>query len=180
MMVNAKVMCRTALLFLLFACSWHTAALADSRYLLFGPPFSKVAFRAYKLGLLPVDGNFRQFTGRLTYEPSDHSKCRVDLQIDAASLATEDPAMRTIVAGPDFLDVTDFPSLAYTGTCEGHGIQGTLGMHGVNGPFELEVTWTDSEVQAAGRLLRAAWGMTALPALAGRTIRIEVSIPLTK
>jgi hypothetical protein len=33
-------------------------------------------------------------------------------------------------------------------------------------------------VEAEGRLLRATWGMTALPNLAGRTIRIRVSIPL--
>ena len=86
--------------------------------------------------------------------------------------------MRAIVAGPDFLDVTEFPSLAYTGSCEGGAIDGTLGMHGVSHPFTLDVTWTPDEVHAEGRLLRASWGMTAMPALAGRTIRIKVSIPL--
>ena len=46
-------------------------------------------------------------------------------------------------------------------------------------PFALTLTWTPDSVHGEGRLARADWGMTALPLLAGRTIRIRVSIPLT-
>lgn len=177
-MMNAKVMRVCAVLFLMPAAGIQKAAQAEPRTIQFAPPTSEVAFRAYKLGLLPLDGEFRHFTGRLTYDPNDHTICRVDLQIDAASLVTDEPSFQDTVAGPDFLDVERFPSLAYTGTCDGDEVDGTLGMHGVVRPFPLSLTWTDQGVRAQGRLLRAAWGMTALPGLAGRTIRILVSIPL--
>jgi hypothetical protein len=42
----------------------------------------------------------------------------------------------------------------------------------------LALTWAADGVSAEGRLVRANWGMTALPLLAGRTIRIRVVIPL--
>jgi polyisoprenoid-binding protein YceI len=178
MMVKAKVMRNTAVVFLLSAIAWPTIASAEPRLLQFGPPSSEVAFRAYKLGLLPLDGRFQHFGGRLSYDPYNHGNCQVELSVDAASLATEDPSMLAIVAGPDFLDVTDLPSLSYSGSCDGGTIYGILEMHGVSHPFKLDLTWAPDEVHSEGRLLRAAWCMTAMPTLAGRTIRIKVSIPL--
>ena len=153
-------------------------ASAEPRQLRFGPPSSEVDFRAYKLGVLPADGTFARFSGQLSYDPEDHARCQVELHVDAASVASDDATTRTIVPGPDFLDAARFPSLAYTGTCNASGLDGTLDMHGVAHPFALTVTWTHDGVVAEGRLVRADWGMTALPALGGRTIRIRVSIPL--
>ena len=153
-------------------------AAAEPRQLRFGPPSSEVDFRAYKLGVLPADSTFARFSGQLSYDPEDHARCQVELHVDAASVTSDDPTTRTMVPGPDFLDVARFPSLAYTGTCNTNGLDGTLDMHGVAHPFALTVTWTRDGVVAEGRLVRADWGMTALPALGGRTIRIRVSIPL--
>ena len=51
-------------------------------------------------------------------------------------------------------------------------------MHGVTHPFELSLTWSKDAVVAEGRLLRADWGMTAMPILGGRTVRIRVTVAL--
>jgi hypothetical protein len=51
-------------------------------------------------------------------------------------------------------------------------------MHGVARPFELSLDWNRDGVVAEGRLVRAEWGMTAMPALGGRTVRIRVAVPL--
>jgi polyisoprenoid-binding protein YceI len=171
---------RSALtLFALFLACLPASGEAQPRRISFGPPSSEVAFRAYRLGILPLDGKFTRFTGWLSYDPDHPEFCEVHLDIEAASLDIAEPApMRTIVAGPDFLDVGKFPSLTYTGSCDGGRLDGALGMHGVTGAFPLSLTWSHHGVQAEGRLLRAAWGMTALPLLAGRTIRIRVMIPL--
>jgi len=181
---NARVRCRrpargaVAALFVLCLVATGAGASAETRELRFGPPSSGVDFRAYKLGVLPADGTFASFSGQLSYDPDDHARCHVKLHVDAASVTSDDPTTRTMVPGPDFLDVTRFPSLAYTGSCNASGLDGTLDMHGVSHPFALSVTWTRDGVVAEGRLVRADWGMTALPALGGRTIRIRVSIPL--
>ena len=62
----------TAVLFLLSAIAWPTSASAEPRLLQFGPPSSEVAFGAYKLGLLPLDGRFQHFSGRLAYTYRSH------------------------------------------------------------------------------------------------------------
>ena len=181
---NARVCCKAAIrgagavLAALCLVATHASAWAEPRQLRFGPPSSEVDFRAYKLGLLPADGAFTRFSGQLSYDPEDHARCQVELHVDAASVTSDDTTTRTMVPGPDFLDAARFPSLAYTGTCNASGLDGTLDMHGVAHPFALTVTWTHDGVVAEGRLVRADWGMTALPALGGRTIRIRVSIPL--
>jgi polyisoprenoid-binding protein YceI len=178
--VRRKLSTRGAIAVLSALCLVATAprASAEPRELRFGPPSSEVDFRAYKLGLLPADGTFASFGGQLSYDPDDHAHCQVTLHVDAASVTSDDATTRTMVPGPDFLDVARFPSLSYTGTCNASGLDGTLDMHGVAHAFALTVTWTHDGVVAEGRLIRADWGMTALPALGGRTIRIRVSIPL--
>jgi polyisoprenoid-binding protein YceI len=153
-------------------------ARAAPRQIQFGPPASEVGFRAYGLGLLPIDASFTRFQGHLTYDPDDMKTCRVDLTVDVASLSTGDPSVRSRMVGPDFMDAERFPALVYSGSCGTGGIGGSLGMHGITRPFDLELTWHHGDVVAEGRLLRAEWGMTAMPILAGRTVRIRVAVAL--
>lgn len=170
---------RVAILFVLSVACLAAHARAEDVRIAIAPPASEVDFRAYRLGVIPLDGNFREFGGWLSYDPDQHGRCEVHLTIKAASVSVPEAAMPGIVTGPDFLDVNRFPALAYSGTCDAEGISGALTMHGVTGAFRLAVTWMPGSVEAEGHLLRADWGMTALPLLAGRTIRIRVVIPLT-
>ena len=170
-------MYRIAVLALLLV-SLPSHAQTGLRRIAIAPASSEVDFRAYQLGLVPLDGHFGAFSGWLSYDPDNHGHCEVRLVVDAASLAVPEAAMRGVVAGPDFLDVARYPSLAYSGTCSGDEVTGTLTMHGVTGGFPLLLTWSPDGVSAEGRLVRADWGMTALPLLAGRTIRIRVTISL--
>ena len=154
-------------------------ASASPRRVPLAPPATEVTFRAYGLGLLPLDGRFAQFAGWLDYDPANAAACRVDLQVTVHSLVADDGAPRDIMVGPDFLDADQFPVLRYTGTCDPTGaLTGMLTMHGVSRPFALGVTWTANRVVAEGSLLRADWGMTARPLLGGRTVRIRVTVPL--
>src|SRR5512140_1918198 len=118
------------------------ASMAAPRGIEFGPSVSEVEFRGYGLGLVPIDGRFTHFNGRLTYDPDDHARCQGALQVDVASLITDDPSMRDTVVGPDFLDAARYQSMDYEGTCDAHGLGGSLDMHGVSRPFELSLTWS--------------------------------------
>ncbi|HTW69130.1 MAG TPA: YceI family protein [Acetobacteraceae bacterium] len=142
------------------------------------PDSSSVAIRAYGLGLVPFDGRFARFHGVLRYDPDDHARCRVALQVDVASLAMAQSAMTATVLGPDFLDAGRYPALAYEGACGRDGIAGALTMHGVTRPFGLTLDWRRNAVEGVGRLRRADWGMTARPFLAGRFVRITVTVGL--
>ena len=150
---------------------------ADTRIEL-APGASTVAFRAYGLRLLPLDGQFTRFHGVLFYDPPDHAACRVELRVDVASLVMSGDALRDRILGPDFLDAAQFPALAYDGACGADGLDGRLALHGVTRPFALALDWTPDTVVAVGRLRRADWGMTAMPILGGSTVRIEVSVRL--
>ncbi|HME21631.1 MAG TPA: YceI family protein [Acetobacteraceae bacterium] len=164
-----------ALLLAGLACS----AQAAPRRIQLVPPESEVAFRAYGLGLLPIDASFARFDGWLTYDPDDRGACRVELRVQVASLVTEDASLRGTIVGPDFLDAASFPDLSYAGSCEARGnLDGKLAMHGVTRPFMLSLVWDRDGVVAEGRLLRADWGMTAMPLMGGRTVRIRVAVPL--
>jgi polyisoprenoid-binding protein YceI len=156
-----------------------TDAAASPRRIEFGPATSEVAFRGYGMGVMPIDGRFTRFDGWLTYDPDNHARCQVVLDVDVASLVTEDPSMRDTVVGSEFLDAARFPSMTYEGACDARGLGGRLGMHGITNAFELSLTWSGDEVVAEGRLLRADWGMTAMPILGGRTVRIRVSVHLS-
>jgi polyisoprenoid-binding protein YceI len=144
----------------------------------FGPPASEVAFRAYGLGLLPIDASFTHFGGWLIYDPDDVAACQVELRVEVTSLVTTDPSVRDALVGPTLMDAATFPTLSYAGTCDARGLGGTLTMHGITRAFTLSLSWTSNRVVAEGRLLREEWGMTGLPFLAGRTVRIRVAVPL--
>jgi polyisoprenoid-binding protein YceI len=159
-----------------------TGAGAVPREIALAPPQTEVAIRAYGMGLLPLDGRFAQFRGSLTYDPADHSNCRVELTIDVASLAMTNTSMRETMIGPDFMDASRFPTLTYSGSCQppGKGISGMLALHGVTRPLQLSLDWSPALVVAEGQLVRADWGMTAMPIVAGRTVRIQVSVQLAQ
>lgn len=191
-MVNATVMEARQILASTYlrsmGCSFIPAALlivalsgasqAAPRRISLDPPASEVAFRAYGMGLVPIDATFTRFDGWLIYDPEQKRSCSVALHVQVASLITGDTALRATIVGPDFMDADSFPTLTYVGACEADGLGGTLEMHGVSRPFALDLSWRGDSVTAEGRLLRADWGMKAMPLLGGRTVRIRVSVPL--
>ena len=153
-------------------------ARAEPQRLPLQPTGSAVVIRAYALGFVPLDGHFTRFSGWLTYNPDNLADCRVELTVETASLAMPDASARATLVGTDFLDVARYPTIDYTGACQARTMAGTLGMHGVNGPFAMALDWSPRRVVASGRLRRADWGMTARPLFGGPTIRIEVAVKL--
>ncbi len=163
---------------MLLAGCLAASAVASPRRIQLTPADSQVAFRAYGMGLLPIDASFSRFDGWLIYDPDNKTSCQVGLHVEVASLVTGDPSIRDTIVGPGFMDATSFPGLSYTGECQADGVRGDLLMHGVTRAFTLSLDWRPDTVVAEGRLVRAEWGMTARPLLGGRTVRIRVTVPL--
>lgn len=143
------------------------------------PAATSVELRLYGLGLLPFDGKYARFRGMLTYDPADQTQCQVELTIDARSLTMAETPIRDEVMGPEFMDTARFPTLGFSGTCQAGSIRGDLAMHGVTHPLALSLEWENHRVTATGRLLRADWGMTGHDFIAGPTVRIQVTVPLS-
>src|SRR5215469_6499571 len=106
----------------LLSLSCVAPAEAAPRRMELGPASGEVAIRAYGMGLFPIDGRFTRFKGQLIFDPNDRTVCRAELHVDVASLATDDPDMRDIVLGPEFMDAMRFPLLTYAGACDATGM----------------------------------------------------------
>jgi len=142
------------------------------------PGPAEVGFRAYGLGLLPIDGRFTRFHGALAFHRPDHADCTVTLTVDLQSLVMDQASVRDDVLGPDEMDAAQFPRLTYAGRCQAEKIAGELTLRGVTHPFALSIAWTPDQAKASGHLRRAEWGMTGKPLLAGSTVRIDVAVSL--
>ena len=153
-------------------------AQAEVRHVTLAPPAVAVAFRAYGMGLFPLDGNFTRFAGILTYDDQQAGVCRVDLQVDVASLAMSNQGIRDDLIGPEFMNAAQFPTLRFQGACQGADLAGDLAMHGQTHSFKLELSPEGHSITAQGRLRRAEWGITGRPLVGGSTARITVEVPL--
>jgi polyisoprenoid-binding protein YceI len=149
---------------------------AEPRLFVVQPGAASVEFRAYGLGLLPIDGAFERFGGRLALDPAQPGFCRLDLRAETASLRMADPAITADALGPDLLDAARFPELALRAECRDGALVGTLTLHGTSRPLSLAVTLGDGRWLASGRIRRADWGMGARPLLAGPMVRLQVAV----
>lgn len=140
------------------------------------PPTTEVGIRFYGLGFVPLDGTFTRFRGWLEHDPNRQRNCVVRLTVDASSLTMANTAIRDEIVGPDYLDIANYPRLAYDGRCDGDDMTGQLEMHGVQRPFALTIERSPERYIATGRLRRADWGMAANPTIGGQTVRIRVTI----
>ena len=140
----------------------------------------QLQFRAYGLGLVPIDGAFTRFQGTLVLDDADPAACTLNLRADSASLRMPQQAMTDDALGPDLLDVTRFPDFRFDGTCAGATLDGTLLLHGVSKPVRMVVAQTAQHWTATGVIRRAEWGMGARPLLAGPEVRITINAGLPR
>lgn len=82
------------------------------------PVHSFVYFSAWHHVVGVVRGRFEKATGTITASP-DPSACAVDVTIATYSISTQNSARDDDLRGPDFFDVTRFPTMTYSG----HGIR---------------------------------------------------------
>lgn len=143
-----------------------------------GPGNATVSFRAYAMGIVPLDGTFRSFRGTLAVTAASPLACAIDLQVEVASLAMEDAERTPEVLSADLLDAARYPLLAYRGRCAGDTVVGLLTMHGQTHPLTLRLDRDQDAYAAVGPVRRADWGVVGRPMTAGATVRIRFSTRL--
>ena len=151
---------------------------ATLRQVALTPPGTSVQFTTYAMGLFPLAGHFNNFTGELHVDPNNPNTCAVTLDISVASLQMADPGRTRDALSPSLLDAATYPHLTYQGSCAGGHASGMLTMHGVTRRLELTATRQGDTVTAQGTLRRQEYGVTGLPGLLGRTIRITFAVSL--
>lgn len=159
---------------------------------------SSIGFSVRHMVVAKVRGRFTQWTGTLQLDEADVSRSRVEVEIDASSIDTNNTQRDEHLRSSDFLDVQQFPTLSFVSKRveavdeERLRVTGDLTLHGVQREVTLDVErggnardpWGNQRAGFAAKLslLRSDYGLTwnqALEAggfLVGDRIDIELDV----
>lgn len=153
------------------------------------PENSKVEFVAAKV-TRSHNGSFKRFAGAIDLVENSVEDSRVSIDIDAASVVTDEEALTKHLQTPDFFDVAKYPKAAFTSTkiepnSEGgatHKVTGNFELHGVKKsitfPATIQVAPDSVSVNAEFAIDRKDFGLL-FPGKADDLIRDGVVIKLT-
>jgi polyisoprenoid-binding protein YceI len=103
-----------------------------------------VNFKISHLGLSWVQGRFDQFGGEFTIDTVNPEKSSFTLNINPASIDTNNQKRDEHLRSGDFLNVKQFPAMKFKSTAVrpvkgGYEVTGDFTMHGVTKPVTLEL-----------------------------------------
>lgn len=150
---------------------------------------SHIAFHGSMLGV-PVVGYFRQFTGKITFDPDDLENARVSIHVDMASVDSAHDERDTALALPEWFSAMAFPEARFEAAefrrlgDAGYEALGSLTIKGITReitlPFELVIEGDSATVSGQVDLNRrdfnigeGDWTSDKLVAFA---VRVEFSV----
>ena len=166
-----------------------TSKPAHSEKLVISPENSRVEFVAAKV-TRSHNGSFKQFAGTIDLVPNSIEGSRVTIDIDTASVVTDEDALTAHLKTADFFDVAKFPKATFVstkiepGTKAGttHEVTGNFDLHGVKKsitfPATIHVTPESATVDAEFSINRKDFGIV-FAGKADDLIRDGVVIKLT-
>jgi polyisoprenoid-binding protein YceI len=111
------------------------------------PAHSNVQFSIRHMMVTSVHGRFSHVDGTIVLDESDLSKSWVEVDIDAASLDTNQAQRDAHVKSPDFLDVERYPTITFKSTrielkdANRARVIGDLTMHGTTREVVLDTEY---------------------------------------
>ena len=161
---------------------------AGAETLTITPENSKVEFVASKV-TRTHNGSFKQFSGAIDLANNSAEQSRVTIDIDSASVVTDDDGLTKHLQTPDFFDVAKYPKATFSSTkiepstAGGtHTITGNFSLHGVTKsisfPATIQIAADKVSVNAEFSINRKDWGLV-YPGKADDLIRDGVVIKLS-
>jgi polyisoprenoid-binding protein YceI len=163
---------------------------------------SQVNFGVTHLMVAKVRGEFKEYTGDVDLNEKDLTKSKLNMEIDVASINTNNAKRDKHLRSGDFFLAEKHPKLTFTATKikkgKGKGalkVTGDLTMRGVTKPVTLDVTVTDlvkgpwgsqrRGVSVRGKVNRNDWGISWNKTfdggvLVGDDVTIEVDLSMMK
>ncbi len=157
---------------------------------------SEVGFAVKHLVISTVHGSFKDFSGKLNYDPKNLAQTKFEAKIDASSVYTNDTKRDEHLRGEDFFFAKKFPEFIFKSTevmgtdPKNFKVKGDLTMRGVTKVVVLDVgfngeikdAWgnTKSAFTATTQINRKDFGIVWNKALdaGGVTVSDEVAIKL--
>ncbi|WP_157976211.1 YceI family protein [Lewinella sp. IMCC34191] len=136
-----------------------------------------------------AEGTFSGLTGEITFDPEDLSTARMDVSVEAATIATGNDLKDKHARGENWFDVENYPTISYRATDfertgSGYLANGTLTLHGVSksAPIPFNFTKTGKSGRFEGKLTvdRQAFGIEGpwLAFTVGDAFDVELTVPV--
>lgn len=160
-------------------------------------------FSARHMMITTVRGSITNITGAVVFDPANPASASVEATLDATTLVTGMADRDNHLKSPDFLDVANYPTIAFRSTqvapsADGQKarVTGDLTIRGVTRPVTMDVEFlgmgnspfgdTRAGFTASTKINREDWGLTwnmALEAggvLVGKEIGITLDVEVIK
>src|SRR5215471_1056351 len=80
------------------------------------PAFSSVGFSVYEFGVVKVEGNFRDFSSDIFYDPVHPERSHINFTVQVASVQTSSRTRDEKLRGESFFDATHYPTMTFVST----------------------------------------------------------------
>ncbi|MEQ9592071.1 MAG: YceI family protein [Cyclobacteriaceae bacterium] len=106
---------------------------------------SKIGFNVTHMVVSEVEGNFKQFEGKVVSKSDDFSGAEVSFTAQVASVDTDNERRDGHLRSDDFFSADKFPTISFTGNIVKNGsdyqLKGKLTMRGETKDVEFDVTY---------------------------------------
>jgi polyisoprenoid-binding protein YceI len=166
------------------------------------PAHTHIGFKVRHMMVAYVNGEFKEFDIKVSYDQGDITKSKVEVTIDATSISTDNERRDNDLRSDHFFDVTEYPSITFVSKgiakiADGLEMTGDLTMHGVTKEVTFTVDGPTAQVKdprgnirmgasATGKINRMDYGLTwNVPlegggVLAGNDVSLLIDVELIK
>src|SRR5207248_10567261 len=122
------------------------------------PMHTQVEFSAKHMGIMTVKGVFTGVNAEINFNEDDFTGSSVHATIEARTLSTHDERRDAHLKSPDFLDVAQFPTIAFKSSRieraahDQYTMTGDLTIRDVTRPVSLEVVYSGEAKDPMGNL----------------------------
>jgi polyisoprenoid-binding protein YceI len=125
------------------------------------PTHTRVGFTVQHMVVSEVDGEFKQYSGKVLLDEKDPSKSNVELTIAVASIDTGVPDRDKHLRSGDFFDTDKHPTITFKSTKitkagKGFKITGDMSIRGVTKSVTLDATLSEAVMNPWGKQVRGA------------------------
>jgi polyisoprenoid-binding protein YceI len=151
----------------------------------------RIEFTVSHLGLFSSHGEFTRFDSRLTIDRAhpERTKVAVVIHVDSVSMPWANAA--DLLRSAEFFDAARYPDARFASTevipvsADHYTVRGTLELHGVTRPIELDAGLVDRHFDPAskyevadfvvhGHIERSAFGITAEPTFISDRVDLNI------
>jgi polyisoprenoid-binding protein YceI len=120
-----------------------------------------VGFTVPHMVVSEVDGQFKQFSGKVLLDENDLTRSSVELSVQVASIDTGNADRDKHLRTSDFFDAEKFPTITFTSSKitragKAYKISGKLTMRGVTKDVVLDATLSEAVTNPWGKQVRGA------------------------